>query len=295
MESWMNNITPFVRSVKILKSYSLAGEWMDYDHVYTYIEQGEAEFILNGVKYHVKEGDVLLMHPLMSHIIRSTSTLPLIQYIFHFDLYYDEKRVAWKETGITLEQQKIRVEKEMQFASMAPISHLHLSDRIDLKKRFLIMYKKFLDRNTNYLLILKSICLELLVLFLNGQAERKEKEGKVTKSWAIIESAINHINERFWDPELDNDSISKHVGISTNHLSFLFKEELGITIHKYLTHIRIEHSKIKIIEGKKSLTTIAEEAGFSSIYLFSRSFKATVGIMPSIFATTQSKAITKIE
>lgn len=292
---WMNNITPYVRSVKILKSYSLAGEWMDYDHVYTYIEQGEAEFILNGVKYYVKEGDVLLMHPLMSHIIRSTSTLPLIQYIFHFDLYYDEKRVVWKETGITLEQQKIRVEKEMQFASMAPISHLHLSDRIDLKKRFLIMYKKFLDRNTNYLLILKSICLELLVLFLNGQAERKDKEGKVTKSWAIIESTINHINERFWDPELDNDSISKHVGISTNHLSFLFKEELGITIHKYLTHIRIEHSKIKIIEGKKSLTTIAEEAGFSSIYLFSRSFKNTVGIMPSMFATTQSKAITNIE
>ena len=26
-----------------MKSYSLTGEWMDHDHVYTYIEQGEAE------------------------------------------------------------------------------------------------------------------------------------------------------------------------------------------------------------------------------------------------------------
>lgn len=295
MESWMNTITPFVRSVKILKSFSLAGEWMDYDHVFTYIEQGEAEFFLDGVKYYVKEGDILLMHPYMSHIIRSTSTFPLIQYIFHFDLYYDEQRVVWKETGITMEQQKIRVEKEMQFASIAPVAHVHLSDRIDLKKRFLIMYKEFLDRDTGYLLIMKSICLELLVLFLKGQAERKKKEGKVTKGWAIIESAINHINERYWDPELDNASISKHVGISTNHLSYLFKEELGITIHKYLTHIRIEQSKIKIIEGKKSLTAIAEESGFSSIHLFSRSFKATVGIMPSMFAATQSKVITKLQ
>jgi AraC-like DNA-binding protein len=198
--------------------------------------------------------------------------------------------VIWKETGITLEQQKIRVMKEMQFASMAPISHVQLSDRIDLKKRFLIMYKEFLDQNTNYLLMLKSICLELLVLFLKGQEERKEKEGKVTKCWPIIESTINYINERYWDPELDNASISKHVGISTNHLSYVFKEELGITIHKYLTHIRIEQSKINIIEGKKSLTAIAEEAGFSTIHSFSRSFKATVGIMPSMFAVTQSKA-----
>ena len=75
---------------------------MDYDHVYTYIEQGEAEFFLDGVKYYVTEGDVLLMHPHMAHIIRSTSTtVPLIQYIFHFDLYYDEKRALWTETGIS--------------------------------------------------------------------------------------------------------------------------------------------------------------------------------------------------
>ncbi|NRF94149.1 cupin domain-containing protein [Paenibacillus frigoriresistens] len=70
---------------------------MDYDHVYTYIEQGEAEFFLDGVKYQVKEGDILLMPPFMAHIIRSTSEVPLIQYIFHFDLYYDEERSSWKD------------------------------------------------------------------------------------------------------------------------------------------------------------------------------------------------------
>jgi len=40
---WSNSISPFVRTGRIMKSYSLTGEWMDHDHVYTYIEQGEAE------------------------------------------------------------------------------------------------------------------------------------------------------------------------------------------------------------------------------------------------------------
>ena len=76
----------------------------------------------------------------------------------------------------------------MQLASFSPISHLQLADRIDLKKRFLVMLKELSERNTGYLLLMKSICLELIALFLKGQAERKEKEGKVTKSWATIES-----------------------------------------------------------------------------------------------------------
>lgn len=287
METWMNSMTPFVRVVKIHKSFSLAGEWMDYDHVYTYIEQGEAEFFLDGVKYHVKEGDILLMPPFMAHIIRSTSEVPLIQYIVHFDLYYDEERSSWKDQVITEERKSI-AEKELQLASATPISHLQLPDRIELKKRFLIMQKEFLDKRSGYSLILKGICLELLVLFMKGQVDHNDKEGKMTKGWVFIENTINLINERYWDPELDNHTISKHVGISTNHLSFLFKDQLGITIHKYLTHIRIEQSKIRMIEGNQTLTAIAEQVGFSSIYLFSRSFKATVGVMPSLFMAMNS-------
>lgn len=151
------------------------------------------------------------------------------------------------------------------------------------------MQKEFLDKKSGYSLILKGICLELLVLFMKGQVGHNDIEGKMTKGWVLIENTIKFINERYGDPELDNHTISKHVGISTNHLSFLFKDQLGITIHKYLTHIRIEQSKIRMIEGKQTLTAIAEQVGFSSIYLFSRSFKATVGVKPSMFMAMNSQ------
>ncbi len=93
-ESWMNSISPFVRLVRIMKSSSLTGEWMDHDHVFTYIEQGEAVFFLSGVKYEAREGDILLMSPFMSHIIKSTSTVPLIQYSLFTLIFITTKRGA---------------------------------------------------------------------------------------------------------------------------------------------------------------------------------------------------------
>lgn len=283
MESWINYISPFVRMVKIHKSLSLAGEWKDYDHVYTYIEQGEAEFFLEGISYYVKEGDIILMPPFLTHIIRSTSFVPLIQYIVHFDLFFDEERSAWKDQKIT-DERSVRVEEEMRLVNTMPISHLSLMDRMELKRRFMILHKEFLNQEPSNLLLSKAICLELLAFFIKGQANRSEKEGKVTKGWVFIEKTITYIHQNYGDPTLDNTAISQYVGISTNHLSFLFKDQLGTTIHKYVTHIRIEQAKIRILAGDQTLTAIAEQVGFSSIYLFSRSFKAHVGVKPSMFS-----------
>ncbi|MFC5648388.1 helix-turn-helix domain-containing protein [Paenibacillus solisilvae] len=290
-ESWIQSISPFVRAERIMQSSSLAGEWLDHDHVYTYIEQGEAEFFLSGVKYLAKEGDVLLMHPFMPHIIRSTSTLPLIQYIFHFDLYFDEERSRLNYTTAAMYKQTAKVEREMKLASIFPVSHIQAADRIEVKKRFLLMHRAFQEKREGYSLLTKSVCLELLYLFFKNQSDQKAIEGKMTKGWAFIERAVNYIHESYPDPQLNNESISRSAGVSTNHLSYLFKQQLGISIHKYVTHIRIEQAKCRIMEGKHTLTEIADTVGFSSIHLFSRSFKAAVGMTPSRFAASQASLL----
>ncbi|TVX97398.1 AraC family transcriptional regulator [Cohnella terricola] len=294
MNDWMETVSPFVRVVKIIKSKSLAGEWIDFDHVFTYIEQGEAEFILNGVKYTAKEGDIFLMPPFLSHIIRSTSDVPLIQYIVHFDLHYDETRSRWKVTSLINEETEKIYEKEMTLSSVYPVVQLRTADRIDLKKRFLLMQKVFLDDKPNRSLLLKAICLELLGFFIQGQMESKNREGTLTKGWGIIEKTINYIQGNYSDPELDNQTISEHVGVSTSHLSFLFKEQLNITIHKYVTYVRIEQAKLLIVKGEKTLTVIANEVGYSSIHPFSRSFKAETGLTPSQYYAVHSN-IRKID
>lgn len=294
-EGWMNCISPYVRVAKRMKSPSLSGEWIDGDHVYTYIDQGEAEFILNGVKYDVQEGDVLLMHPLMPHIIKSTSTVPLVQYIVHLDLYYDESRILLDNKSLlqAQEQSSQMFSREMELAAIHPLSHLPPSERVELKRRFTVIEKELAHPTTGGLLAIKSACLELLYLFFKNQTQTHSKKGRMTKGWPQLERAIHYIHEQYRDHQLNKRGISEHIGITANHLSYLFKTQLGITIYNYIKHVRMEQAKLLIIDGRQNVTEIAEDIGFSSIHLFSRTFKRIVGVAPSEYAATQSDLLVK--
>ncbi|MCK9862075.1 helix-turn-helix domain-containing protein [Paenibacillus sp. ATY16] len=294
----IERLSPFVRSVKITRSDYLVGEWVDYDHVYTYIEQGEAEILLDGVQYRLKAGEAILFPPMKLHFIRSASSEPLVQYIFHFDLFHWEDQSKWQETGVSKGQQvEIKPEEEL-LSSLYPISFIHPAHRLEVHKRFHILHQEFLSKRPYHQLFMKSLALELLIYFLRNQHMSYEGKGKKTKGWASIEKAVLYIQQEFANPRLDLEQISLQAGVSTNHLSYLFKEQLGVTIHKYVTYVRIEEAKRKLLEGNLSITQISETAGFASIHAFSRTFKAIAGLTASQFIeaySTSGRAMSKEE
>lgn len=180
----LDRISPFVREVKILKTVSLVGEWIDFDHVLTYIDQGSAEFILNGQKYLVQTGDLVLMPPLLSHIVRSVSAEPLIQYIVHFDLFFHEHR-GRKEMRQTLNEPP---PEEMQLAGVHPIVHPTVDQIGKIKNLFLSMYQEHPETDLHSTLKLKATALHLLSLFLRaGKSEPKKKvyRRRVGSSWRV--------------------------------------------------------------------------------------------------------------
>jgi AraC-like DNA-binding protein/quercetin dioxygenase-like cupin family protein len=287
----LNTLSPFVRAVKIAKSSSLAGEWIDYDHVFTYIEQGTAVFVLDGASYSVAEGDVVLMPPHMTHIIRSTSELPLIQYIFHFDCQFSVQRSQWTELGSAGGLQSAVPPSEQIFGGYAPVVHIRPSDRLELAKTFLAMQKEHMEQRLVHSLMLKAGALTLLALYLRNLDGRSAIKAQASSGWPIIEKCITIMQEQFADPALNNKSISDQAGVSTSHMIYLFHQELGITVHKYLTYVRTRQAKRKILERTHSLTQVAEQTGFSSIHHFSRTFKAMAGMTASQFLAAHNPAI----
>lgn len=284
----IERLSPFVRSVKITESDYLVGEWVDYDHVYTYIEQGEAEILLDGIQYQIKAGEAILFPPMKLHFIRSASSEPLIQYIFHFDLFHWDDQSKWQQTGISQGQQiAIKPEEEL-LSTLYPISYIHPAHRLEVHKRFHLLHQEFRSKRPYHQLFMKSLALELLIYFLRNQQFRNEGTGKKTKGWASIEKSIFYIQREFSNPQLNLEQISQHAGLSTNHLSHLYKEQLGMTIHKYVTYVRIEEAKRKLLENNLSITQISEMVGFTSIHAFSRTFKTIVGLTASQFIETYS-------
>lgn len=69
-------------------------------------------------------------------------------------------------------------------------------------------------------------------------------------------------------------SLAAALGISVSQLKRVFHEQIGQSMVRYLTALRIGEAKRLIREGNLTFTQIAERIGIESIYYFSNLFKS---------------------
>jgi AraC-like DNA-binding protein len=77
--------------------------------------------------------------------------------------------------------------------------------------------------------------------------------------------------------------VADFVGLSERHLTRCFRQVMGITPITYLNRFRINQAKTMLATGKKEITEIALDVGFSSSGYFTRVFRDEVGVSPSAY------------
>lgn len=95
---------------------------------------------------------------------------------------------------------------------------------------------------------------------------------------------IRYLNENLRDPSLTNTVLAKRLHISEVYLRKLFRQHYNTTPKQYLLDIRISRSKQLLSDTDLSVTEIAEQCGFSSVYHFCRAFRLRTGLTPSQYA-----------
>lgn len=88
--------------------------------------------------------------------------------------------------------------------------------------------------------------------------------------------------------------------ISVSHLQKLFKQIYGVPVYHYIKEYRLEQAAVELVRSQKSVTEIAQGAGYDNASKFSESFKKRYGTTPSQYrlkAKDSSKQIseTKME
>ncbi len=286
----LDSISPYVRSVRIDKVFSLAGEWTDTENVFTYIESGSADFILNGTTYELQQGDALIIYPLLKHYIKSTSVEPLIQYIFSFDLCFDPLR---EEISCTNAQDKSKVNidpREQFFADNFVIAKLDEIEQTLLKNKFLLLHKEYYSKDEYARLAIKGIVIDMLTMLLRSAREKPPiaHREKNALAWANIEKAVVYIRKHFSEEALSNEQIGRAVQLSPNYLVSLFKSQLGVTMHRYLNCVRVEEAKKLMQNSTMNFTQIAQKVGFSDTHVFCKTFKKLASLTPGEFKRTHT-------
>lgn len=278
------DINPYVRMVKIKKASTLSGKWQDLDHVFTYILSGTAEFLVDGVKYHVKQGDVIIIAPFQTHVILSMGEEPLMQYIMHFDLYSDDERMNLRHQSALdrgdLPQLPEREKKMREKVFVTTVPELH---RHELQTLFLKMYQEFSEKKSGSALAAKAYCIQLLLMSMRMSGNVAMEKEVPSLSWKHIAKAIEYINLNYSSEKTDNESISAAVGVTPNYLTKIFRAHLGYSLHQYVTHFRIEKAQELMNSSKYTITEIANKTGFSGIHVFSKTFRSVTGMSPSHF------------
>lgn len=98
-----------------------------------------------------------------------------------------------------------------------------------------------------------------------------------------LERAVEMINSHIKDSRLSVKWIADQIGISTTHLSNLFKLKLGVNISNYIAKKKVDEITYEILHTSKSLKEIRESFGFQSHSHFIQFFKRHKGMTPLKF------------
>ena len=99
-----------------------------------------------------------------------------------------------------------------------------------------------------------------------------------------LEPAMRYLEKHYSDSSLRIDRLAAEAGISEAYFRRLFLEVYHVTPVQYIRNVRIEKAKALLTGGSGTMEEIACEAGFSSVYHFSRTFHQVSGETPSEYA-----------
>lgn len=250
----------------------------DYFEFYFFIE-GDISTQIGETAYPIQAGDIMLIPPFVPHrpIIHSLGT-PYRRFVFWISQdYYQHLLELSADYSYLFEY----VRKSQ--------SYIFHTDRITFNgiqaKVLLLIEEMRSDRfgkDAQIPIYVNDLILHLnrFVYNRNHLGKRKAEEGN------LYRNLIVYIEEHLED-DLSLDLLAKEFYVSKYHISHVFKENLGMSIHQYITKKRLALCREAILSNM-SITEAYQTFGFGDYSSFYRAFKKEYGISPKDFRDMQT-------
>ncbi len=98
----------------------------------------------------------------------------------------------------------------------------------------------------------------------------------------VIQKVVAFINTNYMH-KISLDEIAKEGFLSSSYLSKLFKSEMKINLSTYINNVRVEKSKLLLLDSSLSIIDVASMVGFEEQSYFSKVFKNVTGVSPGKF------------
>jgi len=111
------------------------------------------------------------------------------------------------------------------------------------------------------------------------QSEPARRRNHLAPGGPGLARQVNQLALRTGEP-LAAKELALALGISVSHLRARFRASCGVSLGRHLRRLRLERACGLLRLGQGRVTEIAELCGFTSIYSFSRAFRAAYSVSP---------------
>jgi len=120
----------------------------------------------------------------------------------------------------------------------------------------------------------------LLLLSLLNRMSHPDAVPVAEQQNPITSMIIEYISENFRE-NISLDSVAKHFNVSKYHLSHVFSQDIGVSLHHFLKVRRLLYAD-ELLQNGATPTEACVDCGFNDYNNFSRAYKEQFGISPRL-------------
>ncbi len=241
---------------------------------------GSLAFDVEAYRYTVERGSVLILPPFVSHrlIVQDSEPLEYLYAQFSPKAMPDEEDL--KATVESLFHGHEVGEMSMRHLPKESFAFVH-----GAIKRLCVSGTK--EVHHQFFRILSPLLREILLYGIPVNGKQGELAKKGSRKTALTDQIVDYVSLHYADIQ-DLSFVVDVFHYSTVHVNSLFKNRLGVSLWRYVLHIRLDRACDMLVNGIHA-SEVALSCGFKDYSTFYRLFKKSYGITPTECRRTGKK------
>ena len=240
-------------------NYNFSGEKHSYWEL-TYVDKGELLTTIDGVSYHLKQGDLIFYAPMQFHTQSTFEKISSSYLTINFKMNFNHADLLCNKI--------FSIQRDSYFIVTRLIEELSNNN----------LYSDDLS-----LCYLKELIIQMLRLNNSHFHSKPTTHMQQTYENELLNDILLYIDNNIYE-KISVSTLCEHFCISTSMLHSLFRKNMNNTAKNYINELKLSKSKELIRNSTHTLSEISEMLGFSSIHYFSKKFKSYFNISPTEYS-----------